>query len=365
MAKIINDIDSAIDYAVGKHRNSLYWKNTSAPFSDLAKSCSQPHQTKESFAEFQALDTNNPCDRARRDEIKDAGAFVTGYLAGGKRKKEAVLHKQAGAFDADYALADFIEIVKRVFPDVSWFVYTTHSHSPSNPRYRLVILFSRPLSAVEYEPVCRRIAEELGIDQFDHTTYDVNRLMYWPSKSQDGEFIFKENKGAPLDVDQKLQSYRDWNNAAEWPVGERETKVIRSTVSKAEDPLLKADWIGAYCRTYTVTAVIEKDLSDKYEACDIDDRWTYKEGSTSGGLVIYDDKFAYSHHGTDPISGKLCNAFDLVRLHKFGRRDKDAKPDTLINRLPSYSAMMEYIQKDPGKTRIPVNEIGGGCCGFR
>ncbi len=40
-------------------------------------------------------------------------------------------------------------------------------------------------------------------------------------------------------------------------------------------------------------------------------------------MVIYDERFAFSHHATDPAGGKLCNAFDLVRVHKFG--DLDAR----------------------------------------
>ena len=47
-----------------------------------------------------------------------------------------------------------------------------------------------------------------------------------------------------------------------------------------------------------------------------------------GGAVLYDGgNFLYSHHATDPASGKLCNAFDLVRLHKFNEEDYDAKPE--------------------------------------
>src|SRR5690606_7603397 len=39
-------------------------------------------------------------------------------------------------------------------------------------------------------------------------------------------------------------------------------------------------------------------------------------------------------------------AFDLVRLHKFGELDDDAKPGTPTNRLPSYKAMCEFAVQD-------------------
>ena len=61
---------------------------------------------------------------------------------------------------------------------------------------------------------------------------------------------------------------------------------------------------------------------------------------TMGGAVLYDGgNFLYSHHATDPASGKLCNAFDLVRLHKFNEEDYDAKPETPVTQLPSFKAM--------------------------
>src|SRR5699024_10906697 len=57
--------------------------------------------------------------------------------------------------------------------------------------------------------------------------------------------------------------------------------------------------------------------SDRYTPTTQDDRYTFVGGSTTGGLVVYDDKYAFSHHATDPAGGKLCNAFDLVRWHLF------------------------------------------------
>lgn len=356
MTRITAKVDSAIDYAVGKHRNDINWKNTSSSFQKLAERCSHTHRTAETYAEYQALSNGSKSNKLRKDEIKDIGGFVFAFLAAGKRKKEAVIHKHGAAFDADYAHPEFYEIVKRVFPGEAWFLYTTHSHSQSKPRYRFVVLFSRPVTTAEYEPVCRRITEKIGIDQFDHTTYDVNRLMYWPSTSKDGEFIFKENQGSPIDVDQVLESYCDWKNITEWPLGERENKGLRAKISKAEDPTLKKDWIGAWCRTYTVTDVIDKHLLRIYEACEVNDRWSYKDGSTSGGLIVYEDKFAYSHHGTDPISGKLCNAFDLVRIHNFGHLDTNVQLGTPINRLPSFGAMIDFIQSDPGTIKEMYTE---------
>ena len=53
-----------------------------------------------------------------------------------------------------------------------------------------------------------------------------------------------------------------------------------------------------------------------------DGRYDYIPGESSAGVVIYDDIFVYSHHATDPASAKLLNAFDLVRIHRFGDDEK-------------------------------------------
>ena len=68
----------------------------------------------------------------------------------------------------------------------------------------------------------------------------------------------------------------------------------------------------------------------------MDGRYDYIPADSSAGVVIYDDMFAYSHHATDPACGMLLNAFDLVRIHKFG--DLDDKK--------SFTSMSEFAVKD-------------------
>ena len=92
---------------------------------------------------------------------------------------------------------------------------------------------------------------------------------------------------------------------------------IRHTAGKQEDPTEKRGIIGAFCRAHTITDVLTHILHDQYTPTEQDDRYTFVGGSTTGGLVVYDDKYAFSHHATDPAGGKLCNAFDLVRWHLF------------------------------------------------
>ena len=62
--------------------------------------------------------------------------------------------------------------------------------------------------------------------------------------------------------------------------------------------------------------------------------------------VVYDDKFAYSHHATDPSSGRLCNAFDLVRWHLFTPGSKTEDGTVIDSDQKSIAMMREYASND-------------------
>jgi predicted P-loop ATPase len=65
--------------------------------------------------------------------------------------------------------------------------------------------------------------------------------------------------------------------------------------------------------------------------------------------VVYDDGlFLYSNHESDPIQG-AANAWDLVRVHKFGHLDENVRDaeDKSPSQLPSYKEMVKLAQRDP------------------
>lgn len=327
--------DGPLDIATGKSRKSVTWRNKSVQWSDLVAKLTVTHRTAEKYADYMAAKPD------RQDEIKDIGGFVGGYLTGGKRRSGAVAHRQLVTLDIDHGSGSTWEDFLLVYGCAAC-MYTTHKHSSEKPRIRIVIPLDREIFADEYEPICRRIAGDIGIEAFtDVTTYEATRLMYWPSTSKDGEFVSAVQDGAWLSADEVLGRYRDWKDSSQWPVCSKELERVRRDIKKQEDPLEKTGIIGAFCRTYGIAEAIETFLQDSYEPTAIPDRYTYLHGSTAAGLVLYDDKFAYSHHGSDPCSGKLCNAFDLVRVHKFGLQDegKDGNKD-------STDAMFKFASKD-------------------
>lgn len=328
----------------GRSRLETEWKRREITWQQLCAKLTKVKRTTESVAEYKVM------TKAQRGKVKDIGGFVGGTLQGARRKASDVTGRSLVTLDIDYGTSNTPEVVADMLAGTAWCLYTTHSHTPKDPRFRLVVPLSREVTAEEYGPIARRIADDIGITLFDMSTYEPSRLMYWPSASRDAEFIGLTGEGEPADADAILNSYTDWRNAAEWPVDPRGMQTSAKG-AKQEDPTTKTGIIGAFCRCYGIAEAIETFLPGVYTPTTQDDRWTFAEGSTHGGMVTYDNLWAFSHHGTDPCGGKLCNAFDLVRLHLYGELDSDTDPETTpVNKLPSF-VEMERLARDDKKVK--------------
>lgn len=333
--------------AVGKSRLDTDWRNIEATWEQLMKKCLLPVNTAETVAEYRNM------TKVQRGRVKDVGGFVGGRLSGPRRKEAAVLARTLVTLDIDYGTRDTPEAVKTALGKTLWLLYSTHSHTPETPRYRLVIPLSREVSPDEYLPIARRIAERIGIDTVDPSTYQAARLMYWPSCSRDARDVTLRHGGElPLDADAVLGSYLNWQDVTEWPSSTQEKAVTTRHGNKQEDPTAKPGIIGAFCRTYSISQAIDKFLSDCYVSAGSPGRYTYLKGTTTGGAIAYEDKWLYSHHGTDPCCEREVNAFDLVRLHKFAQLDEENDPDTPVNRLPSFLEMTKFAESDRDVTAL-------------
>ena len=340
--------DGQLLISTGKSRFEKKWKNKNMSWSVLVAKLQTPVVTPETYAEYKKM------SRADQDNIKDVGGYVGGSLTGGKRSAASVAGRQIITLDLDFAPIDYFDDLELLSAYAAC-TYTTHKHSQSTPRFRLLIPVNRVVTPEEYEAIARKIAEDIGIDYFDDTTYQPSRLMYWPSVSSDGEYICKSIDAPFLNADEVLARYPDWKDTSYWPESSRASGMKKKLAEKQGDPTEKKGVIGAFCRTYSVPEAIEKFIPETYIKCTNSDRYTYAGGSTAAGLVIYEDgKFAYSNHGTDPASGKLCNAFDLVRIHLFGNKDEDTAGNTETTKLPSYKAMMDMALEDK-ETKIQLS----------
>lgn len=340
--------DFSIDLATAHSRIAKKWRNRHCLWSELLQRCSETKRTGETAAEYARM------SKEEQSNVKDVGGFVGGYLSGGIRKNSNVMYRTVATLDIDYGTVNVWDDFTMAFGFAAM-IYSTHKHSSKTPRYRLVFPLSRQVSPAEYEPLCRKIAAEIGIDLFDDTTYELPRLFYWPSTSKDADFVFDYQDGPACDVDAILSQYVDYKDVSAWPLSSREGDVIAHEIKKQGDPTEKPGVIGAFCRAYSIEDAIDNFLSDKYEKTGHDGRYTYKLGSVAGGLVCYEGKFAYSHHETDPASKQLCNAFDLCRVHLFGAQDEGSRALD-VTRKPSYSAMQEFAAKDKAVKLLMARE---------
>lgn len=340
--------DFSIDLATAHSRIAKKWRNRHWLWSELLQRCSETKRTGETAAEYARM------SKEEQSNVKDVGGFVGGYLSGGIRKNANVMYRTVATLDIDYGTVNVWDDFTMAFGFAAM-IYSTHKHSSKTPRYRLVFPLSRQVSPAEYEPLCRKIAAEIGIDLFDDTTYELPRLFYWPSTSKDADFVFDYQDGPACDVDAILSQYVDYKDVSAWPLSSREGDVIAHEIKKQGDPTEKPGVIGAFCRVYSIEDAIDTFLSDKYEKTGHDGRYTYKLGSVAGGLVCYEGKFAYSHHETDPASKQLCNAFDLCRVHLFGAQDEGSRALD-VTRKPSYAAMQEFAAKDKAVKLLMARE---------
>ena len=287
--------------------------------------------------------------KSEQDNLKDVGGFVGGTLSHPRRKPSNVTGRDLITLDLDSLPANSTnDILDRITQlQCAAVIYSTRKHCANKPRLRVIIPTDRTMTADEYEPAARKVAELIGIAYADPTTFEVARLMYWPSCSSDSEYVYQLYDNTFASVDSILSMYADWHDISSWPQVPGDELTPRRLAAKQEDPLSKHGLVGAFCRTYDIVTAMAAFIPTAYDATADDHRYTYLGGSTTGGAVLYEDgKFLYSHHATDPCSGMLVNAWDMVRLHKFADRDDDATPGTPTVKLPSYLAMQELARAD-------------------
>ena len=335
--------DRQIVISVGTNRRDLNWRQTALTVAELYERLRNPIKSIESYADYMKM------KKAQQDTLKDVGGFVGGSLSNPRRKSNNVTGRDVITLDFDNISGWQTDAVVAKVEELgcSYCIYSTRKHNAAAPRLRVVIPFDRTVTPDEYEPCARRVASSIGITMADPTTFEVCRLMYWPSCSADSEYVYKVKDAPFISADFLLSTYTDWHDFTSWPQVPNAVSYAKLAM-KQGDPLEKSGIVGAFCRTYDVITAMDAFLPNIYEPVDNDDgRYTYLGGSTTGGAVIYDDaKFLFSHHATDPCGGRLVNAFDLIRLHRFGDKDNDASPDTPVTKLPSYKAMCEAAMQD-------------------
>lgn len=325
--------------AYGNSCQAKLWSNKTITWDALCEKLKTTIRTTDTVEEYPKM------KKADKEAAKDKGGFVGGKLRENRRKIETVACRSMLTLDVDHAEIGFIEKFTEGCSYAA-VLYTTHGHTPEAPRVRILLPLTADISADKYAALARLFADEWGIDQFDECSYKPNQLMYWPTTPSNGEYICRTVEGDWLDADTYLEKHPDWKDCSLLPTSSRESTVREPAKKPQEDPLTKPGTVGVFCRAYGICAAIEKFLSDVYTPSVVEGRFDYVPGEGCAGVVIYDDKFAYSHHATDPACGKLVNAFDLVRIHRFGNDDGKK----------SFADMCEFAMQDDAVKLLAMEE---------
>ena len=308
-------------------------------------------RTQETVFEYRRSDRNFQL------KCKDKGGFIAGESRYNRRDNISMLSRNMITLDLDYCPANIFEIIKQKHEtgelNFKFFVYTTHSHTPEKPRLRVVVPLSKPVALEQYEPIARAIAVIIGFEFFDATTFQVNRIMYFPSVSIDGEYrceIYGLDTHDFLNPDDMLDKYMNYLDINEFqkPHYIDGLKINRIEEGKTKDATkTKFRIVNAFNTTYTIEEAIDRFLTEEYTKGHAKGRYTYINGESKDGLVILSPQYAYSHHATDPAQGRLLHAFDIVRIHKFGKKDNDKSDqytEEKYNQSQSFMAMTDFIR---------------------
>ena len=338
--------DRDITISVAGSSKSTVWTATHSSWTEFVDRLKTPMRSAETYAEYVSM------TKAQQDVLKNVGGFVGGTFKGPRRLTADCTGRDVITLDLDsipaWATEDVIRAVEAYYCEAV--IYSTRKHSDRSPRLRVILPLKETIEPDKYEPVARMLCAQMGLMSYaDPTTFEVGRMMYWPSCSSDASYVFKHIEGDPIDAEVQLAKYTNWTDISTWPQVPGYETIQRRTVARAEDPMLKRGIVGAFCRVYTIQDAMDKYLPGLYDETNDPSRRTYTGGSTYGGAVIYEDKFLFSHHATDPVSGMLVNAFDLIRIQKYVSDgvDDDAKDGTPVLNLPSYKMMSQLAAEDP------------------
>jgi P4 family phage/plasmid primase-like protien len=261
------------------------------------------------------------------------------------RDSENFVARHFLSFDYDHISPDdFVRLVGGVGSGPACLAYTTWSHNRDRPRLRIWYPLSRAVGYDEFQAVSRAVAARAGIELAARESHVPAQYMFRPAIKPGATFEHWENLEGPwIDVDEVLSSYENWADRTQWPRRAEGDGVHNE--GKATSPLEKVGVVGAFCRAFSVTQAIER-FGLPYKPGSQQGRWTYTEGSRPDGAIIYDDDTKiHSHHDTDPARGQT-NAYDLVRLHRFGELDIFDAGAPLAG-LPSSRAMAELVRSLP------------------
>lgn len=281
------------------------------------------------------------------DDKKQAGNYVLGRFQSSRRTKATLQDRCAITLDADFPTGDFIQRVQDSLHGSVGLWHTTFSSEPGAERYRVIVPLDRRVEPWEYSRAAAALMNRIGSSDFDPGSVQGERYMFKPAAQRPDWFSHGSWDGPPISADELIGEFSDEDSSVPMPRASRTKR----------DPFELGGTVGVFNRVY-------RDLDDLIETYELPyhreaaDRYRLVGASGASGMGPIDGTkgLFYSHHLHDPAYGQTCNAFDLVRLHRFVEEDSPADLKKPVTRRPSHQKMLDLAAQDPRVLKETVGE---------
>ena len=196
--------------------------------------------TIEDIPEYQAFMKQQDSISRKLNAAKDIGGFCCGRFKGTHRCKDDFISSNILALDVDYADNNFLDDVKKFCKDyayelISTMIYSTHSSSEKQRKYRMVIPLSRQVNADEYRQIALVIIGYLGEHNFDYHSVESYRYYIYPSCCRDAKTEMFYFAGDQLNVEQIINVYNKCKSAYEDLFEHPQIKIKKSFIYNEKD----------------------------------------------------------------------------------------------------------------------------------
>ena len=144
-APLAQALDGVLPVCTGSSRTSKKWTNTTITWGDLCQRLGKTQRTGETVEQYHAM------SKDEKAKVKDVGGIVCGHLKhdktsddktmAGRKTKDNILNRSIVTLDMDECPEGLnpVEIISEKLPGIAAVAYTTHSHTPEAPRWRIFI----------------------------------------------------------------------------------------------------------------------------------------------------------------------------------------------------------------------------------
>lgn len=268
---------------------------------------------------------------------KNARSYLPGELRGHHRSGDNVVGRSVITLDLDGASDGGFTSLLSYLNDVAVLWHTTYSHSEHKPSYRVLIPLDEQVSPDVYTRIVREIMRAVPQASIDAASATPSQIMFTPAARDPSLYEWGSKLNRPLASGALFQSAPDTPGAA----------VSMGRVRK-KDPLTLKGIAGEFCRHYQDLDELIEVFKLPYERVGSRFRYTHADKSSAPGMSPLPDAplLFFSNHRSDPASGHAQNAFDLVRIHRFG--ELDAGYEGAVIHAPSSRAMKSFLEGHEG-----------------